>query len=74
MSGLSRSDPIARDPVRGDTVKRQANTYRCVGRGVANSVRFARTTSSGMSLAGQKSLPCWVRLVEGAEVVARGPR
>lgn len=71
---MDRSDPIYLSPVHGDTVRRGPNTYRVTGRGVADSVRFVRLTTSGMSLAGQKALSCWQRLVANAQVVERGAR
>lgn len=70
---MIQSDPVYLDPVRGDEVQRGENTYRVVSRGVASSVRFVRLVK-GRSLQGQKSLPCWRRLVQNAVVTQRGPR
>jgi hypothetical protein len=74
MSELSHSAPAYHDPTRGDVVKCGPNTYRVVGRGVAGSVRFVRTTVGGLSLQGQKSLGCWRRLIARGSVVESGPR
>lgn len=66
MSGSSR-DP-RHEPQRGDVILRDGKTYRVVSRGVANSVRFVRT-SGKHSLLGQKSIGCWRRLAQGSQVL-----
>lgn len=72
MSGLNHSERVYLNPARGDTVDRGPHRYQVVGRGVAGSVRFTRTTAAGMRMQGQKSLSCWRRLIEAGTVVSQG--
>ena len=71
---MNRNEPAYLDPARGDVIKRDGKFYRVTGRGVADSVGFVRTTAGGAGMQGQKSLPCWRRLIEAGEIVSHGAR